>query len=193
MQIRVCLFAGALSVGAFLSTAAAQAQQAAPRDGSDSPESATQGDESVAVFVNPLGLLYGVFNGDLDFALRSDLTLNLSGAYYNIGDTSAFGVGVGVQYFFASNRRPFHGWYVYPALNYAKAEAKSSDTRAEASLVGVSATIGYQWNWQPFALRLGLGAGYFAAVARGESDGESESVSLEGVLPRLDASIGLTF
>jgi hypothetical protein len=126
------------------------------------------------------------------------LSLNVSGSYYSLSagstDTTAFGIGVGTQIF--PSGYLYQGFFVYPSLQYASATAKSdgsmyggSTTEATATLMGIAALLGYQWDWRPFSLRLGGGVGYYGVAAE---SGDAE-VALSGVMPLLDASLGFTF
>ena len=141
------------------------------------------------------------------------MSFNFNGVYYDKTvdaiSTTAYGLEVGIQ-FFLSGTKPMAGAYFYPRIGYAKATATgqtststmsssypyysyTSQTRqtVEASLIGVGATCGYQWNWHPFALRLGGGLVYYTNADSTSSD-NSDNVSLKGTSLLVNLALGFT-
>jgi len=183
--------------------APAVAQAAVPAEAPPDPDDVRYPRKSAGVFINPLGLLFGVFGAEVDFRVADFMTLNVGGSYYRRSvtlldantTTNAYGGDFGAQFF--PFGRAFNQLYVYPRVSYSRASATRTqpgfaDASADSSLLGVGATVGYQWVWNPgFSLRLGAGMAYFTALAKDEAS--TVEISLAGVLPQLDASLGWTF
>jgi hypothetical protein len=164
---------------------------------------------SAGLFFNPVGVLLGFYGLELDLSPTRSASFNLNGVYYDKTvdsiSTTAYGMDAGIQ-FFLSGTKPMEGAYLYPRVGYAKARATGQTTTsssypyypytsqttrtAEASLIGVGATCGYQWNWSPFALRLGGGLIYYTN-ADTSSGSSSDSVSLKGTSLLIDFALGL--
>jgi len=160
---------------------------------------------AMGVFFNPLSILFGFYGLELDFSPMHLMSINVSGQYYShttslLGmdvKNSAFGGDLGVQ-FFLTGQKPMHGLYIYPRIAYAKAKAEmtyqGSKSGAEASLIGLGATVGYQWNWQPFSLRLGGGViNYMGSANATGNSNTSVDISLKGAMPLLDLTLGFVF
>ncbi len=184
-----------MAPGATPAPAPAAPAEAVPVAAPADPEAAT----AVGIFFNPLSIAFGFYGLELDFAPMRALSVNLAGEYYSHSvsafgfevKTSAYEVNLGVQ-IFLTGHRPMQGAYIYPRFAYAKAKAEETgSTTAEASLIGVGATAGYQWNWQPFSLRLGGGLMHYSATASAEAG--SPEISLAGTLPALDLTLGFVF
>jgi len=146
------------------------------------------------VFLNPLYALFGRYELNLAFSPTHLVSLNVTGAYYDIKssplETKIVGGDVGAQ-FFLSGQKPMHGAYIYPRVLYYSASVSDSIESIKATLFGSAVTGGYQWNWQPFSLRLGGGIVYYKVS--GQSDSSGPTVTLKGVYPMLDANIGFVF
>jgi hypothetical protein len=164
------------------------------------PADVEPGDTSAfGIFFNPLSIAFGFYGLELDYSPTHLVSINVSGQYYSHSEsilgteikTSAFGGDIGAQLFFTGHK-PMYGAYVYPRIAFAKAEASETGLpTANASLIGIGATVGYQWNWQPFAFRLGAGVMNYTVAAKG--DPGSPAISLTGTLPALDLTIGFVF
>lgn len=143
------------------------------------------------VLINPLGLIFGAYGAELGIGLADGVSLNPSVGYMSLDSdgvkTSALGLELGVQVFPAGTL--YHGWFVLPHLAYASAKATSGSLEATATAYGGGVLGGYQWDWRPFTLRLGAGAAYYVAEAKGDD----VEVGVSGVAPELDASIGFSF
>lgn len=149
-------------------------------------------DRTFGVFFNPLGAAVGVYGGEVDFVVAQHVSLNLQGAIYRIGDTTAHGVGFGAQLF--PMRGAFHGFYLYPQLAYAHASSDLPDVSASADVLGIGGTVGWQWTWDyGFSFRLGGGAMWFAGSTETATDGAHVQLALTGARPVVDASLGWTF
>lgn len=159
------------------------------------PVQAQEKDERAAanaeVLLNPLGLAFGLFNLEAGIGVGDSSSLNFMASYssFEIDDSevTAFGGGLGVQFF--PKGKLYHGWFIYPNLSVARAKATQGDLEAEATALGIGLLGGYQWDWRPFTLRLGLGLGYYL----GSASGDDISVGFSGLSPLLDASLGFTF
>lgn len=137
----------------------------------------------VGIFASPLSLIFGQLPVELDIRVARTLTLNAQFQYVKSGDFSGVGFAGGPQWFFTD--KAFHGGYLFPTFQYASISGAGVD----ATGVGVGATVGYQWLWGAFGLRLGGGFVYYSVSA---SD-SATAVSLEGVSPALDLSLGVSF
>jgi hypothetical protein len=162
--------------------------------------------KNAGIYINPLAFLFGFFGAEVDFKVASIVTVNIGGTYYHrsitlLGDTTtttAYGGDVGAQIFPLG--RAFNQLYVYPRVSFLGAKATetfttssgTTESSASAKLLGLGATVGYQWTYNPgFSVRLGGGVMYYTVAAK--DDGNADTISLDGVLPALDASIGWTF
>lgn len=143
------------------------------------------------MLTNPLGLILGAANLEVGIGVGDSVSLNPSVSYVSLDangtSTSAMGVGLGLQFFFGEPL--YNGWYLYPQLAYASAEAESGGLKAEASVFGAGVIGGYQSDWRPFTLRLGAGFAYL----HGEATGDDVELNVIGVAPALDASLGVSF
>jgi hypothetical protein len=149
----------------------------------------------MAVGVNPLGLIFGLFVGEFDYGLNDQLSLNINGSYWNIADTTAWGVGVGAQYFLtdvASSGPLYQGFYVYPSLQVSSVSVSTSffgfESNTSYVAVAPQAVAGWQIDWRPFTMRLGAGAAYYFGSAEDGFDS-----ALSGLRFVMDGTIGVTF
>ncbi len=146
--------------------------------------------KTAGIFVNPLGIAFGVYGAEVDFAVAEQLTLNINGSFHKSGNTTAFGGGLGAQWF--PLEKAFHRFWIMPRVDFAAATAEEGGTSADAKLLAVGGLLGWQWTWEGgFSIRLGGGALYYTAIA--EDEDKAVEVGLKGVLPALDFSIGYTF
>lgn len=161
------------------------------------PEDETKDQFAMGIFFNPVSLLFGFYGLELDFSPQHFYSINVSGQYYSrslLGiKTEAYGADFGVQ-LFLTGHKPMHGAYLYPRVAYAKAKASFEDAKSEANLIGIGITGGYQWNWQPFSLRLGGGFIDYMGSAKATSGSTSApEISLTGVMPAIDLTLGFVF
>jgi hypothetical protein len=159
---------------------------------SPSPAQAAEDETAVGLFFNPAALAFGYYGLELDISPIRLLSINMAGSYYSRDITTAYEVDGGLQ-FFLTGDRPMKGAYLYPRVAYASAKAEQYGIKATASLIGFGATAGYQWNWQPFALRLGGGFIYYNAVGEGGDGDSSVKVGMDGIAPALDLALGFVF
>jgi hypothetical protein len=149
----------------------------------------------MAIGINPVGLIFGLFIGEFDYGLSDQLSLNINGSYWNILDTTAWGVGVGAQYFIsdvAASGPLYQGFYVYPSLQISSVDVSTSifGIEASSSYVAVAPEVvaGWQIDWRPFTMRLGAGAAYYIGSAKDGFDS-----ALSGFRFVADGTIGVTF
>jgi hypothetical protein len=161
---------------------------------------APQDQFAMGIFFNPAKLLNNEYGLGLAFSPIHLLSVNVEGNYYfkNSGGVKgeAYDVYAGIQ-FFLTGQKPMHGAYVYPVFVYAKAKLESvgSDPKVtgEGSLVGVGVTGGYQWNWQPFSLRLGAGLVDYIGDVKATDGQTTIQFGLKGVKPAIDLALGFVF
>jgi hypothetical protein len=148
------------------------------------------------VAVNPIGLLLGLIIAEFDYGLSDRLSLNVNGTYWNLDvlgyETTAWGLGLGAQYFpieVANGGPLYQGFYVYPSLQVASVTVDEV-ILGEASWVSVApqAVVGWQWDWRPLTVRVGVGAAYYIG-----SVAEGYRTDLDGFRVVLDGTLGLTF
>ncbi len=172
---------------------------AAPVRAEEPPTFADRGEDdeeeaerTIAIVINPLQAAVGVYGAEVDVVAGRHVVLGFEGAIYRINDTTAHGLGAGVQLF------PFHsalhGFYLYPRGVFAHATASAASASVTSDVLGVGGTIGYQWTWNyGFTLRVGGGVMWFTGLSRTDGDGAQARVALDGVRPLLDASLGWAF
>jgi hypothetical protein len=147
----------------------------------------------MAVAVNPIGLIFGLLLAEFDYGLGDNLSLNINAEYWNFSVTKAYGLGVGAQIFLpevADSGPLYQGFYLYPSLQVLSVSVDSILFSDDYSYLSVAPRFvaGWQWDWRPFTVRLGLGAEYYIASAKSGYD-----VDLRGLRFVGDGTIGLTF
>jgi hypothetical protein len=155
---------------------------------------------AMGIFFNPAAILLGYYGLELDFSPMHLFSINVKGEYYyrNSGGIKgqAYGAEGGVQ-FFLTGQKPMHGAYVYPRFAYAKANLEAQGINGkitgEGSLIGIGVTAGYQWNWQPFSLRLGAGIIDYIGDVKATDGVETVQLALKGVRPVIDLTLGFVF
>lgn len=147
----------------------------------------------MAVAVNPIGLIFGLLLAEFDYGLGDNLSLNINAEYWNFSVTKAYGLGVGAQIFLpevADSGPLYQGFYLYPSLQVLSVSVESILFSDDYSYLSVAPRFiaGWQWDWRPFTVRLGLGAEYYIASAKTGYD-----VDLRGLRFVGDGTLGLTF
>jgi hypothetical protein len=159
--------------------------------------------------VNPIGLIGGSIDANLDFRISQDWTVGVQGIYLHVKldpssiftsdyNITAYGFGTRANYFF--NGAFKDGWYFGPSLEYLSVGIKTGDAAGPASGTAsglmASALVGYGWFWDGFNLM--LGGGYAAVLGTSsitikDSVGNEETITanLSGLTYEL--SIGWTF
>jgi len=147
----------------------------------------------MAVAVNPIGLIFGLLLAEFDYGLGDNLSLNINAEYWNFSVTKAYGLGAGAQFFLpevADSGPLYQGFYLYPSLQVLSVSVDSILFSDNYSYVSVAPRFvaGWQWDWRPLTVRLGLGAEYYIASAK-----TGYNVDLRGLRFVGDGTIGLTF
>lgn len=163
-------------------------QSYTPAVAQDRSGPAEEAASSGGVFVNPAGILVGLGSVELAFGVGDGVSLNLAGGYGISDDISLYQLGIGSQVFVTGSSL-FQGAFVYPMLVFGQASTSGDAGSVNATVFGLSGLAGYQWDWQPFSLRLGGGAAYISGSA---SSGDTK-VNSDGVRLVLDGSIGVTW
>ncbi len=178
------------TVSTLSSGALAQDQQAKQIEQVDEKEPSKGG-----VWFNPLALIFGAVSADVGIALGEKHALNFGASYWSFDllgvENTSFGFGAGWQYFITGST--FGGFFVLPNLQLEYASIKANDVEASGLIVGPGALLGYQWDWQPFSLRLGGGIQYYIGSVEATSGSSTVSSDIAGLSPALDASIGFTW
>ena len=117
------------------------------------------------VRTNPLQLLLGVWNADVDFKIHRRWTLGptvqLIDRKIEDYEVKAYGIGIRGNYYLNGEVYK-QGWYLGPSLSWLSIEVADKDT-VLAPLTGkstgfaLSAIFGYQWMWEKFNINLGVG------------------------------------
>lgn len=147
-------------------------------------------DKSTNISTNPLGMLFGSINANVDFKVADRISAGPSFAYssYTSGSSKATGIGLGANVgFYLSNKTFSDSWVLNLGLDYAS--VSNSATSAKASGLAIGGTIGYGWFWDGgFNMGLGFGAQYltldFSSIGL---------TSISGVLPRISFTLGYAF
>ncbi len=153
-----------------------------------------------AITANPIGLVFGIFNAQYEFALTGVNSLALRGNYvgYKIGDysNSAFGIGCSYRWYMGESK-PITGWWLQPSVDILFWTAKWTtleisgtypffykevDKEETVTFIGIGGDGGYKWNWDGFCLELSGGIRYYI--------GEIAGLSFGGVAPSLGVGVG---
>lgn len=182
------------TLAAVLLVGSGAAAQESVDSGSEGLTAVKQDVPSAGIFIEPLLAIFGFYEGEIDVTLDEQLALGLWGQYFDyelLGfGISGYGVGIGAQYFFTGE--VYDGAYVYPLLKFQRARYDAGeDVSVHAQHYGPLVTVGYQWNWGGFSLKLGGGLEYSFGELR--SDDIDEDVSFEGPGIELDFAIGGVF
>jgi hypothetical protein len=120
--------------------------------------------------VNPVGLISGGVDVNLDFRVAPDWTVGIQGLYLRLNlnptgiftsdyDISAYGFGARANWF--SNGTFTDGFYFGPSFEYLSLTLKTADASGsaigKASGLMASCLIGYGWFWKGFNIMLGGG------------------------------------
>jgi hypothetical protein len=108
--------------------------------------------------IDPLGLLAGVANLEMEWSVADDKSIGPTLSYSNISSstTSGSAVGFGVVLTVNVGHKVFtDGWFLRPSADYAIATANSQS----ATGLGLGADVGYWW-FQDNGINFALGLGY---------------------------------
>ncbi len=122
--------------------------------------------------INPVGIVAGGIDANLDVRIAEDWTVGVQGIYLHLNlspsgiytsdyNMTAYGFGVRANWF--SNGALNDGFYFGPSLEYLNLSLKTTDASGSASGIAsglmASGLIGYGWFWQHFNILLGGGYG----------------------------------
>lgn len=170
----------------------AKGEKAAPAAASSS--SSQGSDKFMNIRVNPLGLVFGLINADIDFKVADAITVGPSLMFWSLAGITAFGGGARGNYYF--NGQAFtDSFYLGAHAEYALVTYKTSLGNSSAGVFGAGALAGYHWVWDGgFNIMLGGGIGYYAGSSTVTINGQTASVTgLNGVSPALEFTLGWAF
>ncbi len=149
----------------------------------------TANPHSVNLRMDPVSLLGGVANVDLDFRLSNTITLGPTLEYLNnsVGTVtySAYSVGVRMNFYPGGEALAESGWYIGPSLKYVSAKAEVGSKTASLSGGALTTVGGYHWMWDSFNMM--LGGGFVATsfpnkvTVKDSANGSTEEVSVGAV------------
>ncbi len=109
----------------------------------------------------PLPLLLGIVNFDLDFKLSKSMTLGPSLMYWDSDFLSthirAYSLGIRANFYPGGEALDSDGLYVGPSINYMSMKAEKNNLSAEIKGTVFTTVAGYQWIWDSFNIMLGGG------------------------------------
>ena len=131
-----------------------------------------EGPRTAGLLVRALSMATGWPGAEIDVSSGPGVAMSAEGAERWVSGKGAYRVALGVALY--PQRRSFHGVYVHPVVEWARA---TGDGMA-ASALGGGFTVGYAWTWPAGAtVRLGGGVAYARALRRPPA---SESSGLPG-------------
>lgn len=141
--------------------------------------------------VGPLGFLVGYYNASYEKVVSDKGTVQVGANFYNYevfdNKTTGFGLGAGYRLYFKEAMR---GAYLYPAANFRLNSTEILSEKRNFSLLGIGATIGYQWvAGGGFVTDLGVGYGFNLELSKDEA----LSNDYGGGSPRIQFAIGYAF
>jgi hypothetical protein len=172
--------------------AATAAAEEPPTYADRADESADEATRTLALVFNPLAMSAGVFGAEADFALTPRTAIAVEADVYGLG--SDLGVASGLGFAFYPMHPVFHGLYLEPRVLFARRASESLMQLDWATdVLGVGATVGWQWTWDyGFTLRLG-GGGMHYFGGSGAVIQSSLPVGGSAAVLVADASVGWAF
>lgn len=157
--------------------------------------------QTMAVKINPLGLLLGNMNAGFEYVLNEKASVEGGLSYFNIGATvgsdndarfTGFGAYAMYRIYFAKSLDAPRGLYAAPRATFGS--TKNSDSDLGVSTFSIGGLFGHQWVWPKegdagFLLDLGIGVAYFNANA----DSGVQDFGLDGIGPAFRLAIGYGF
>jgi len=214
MKLKLCFLAVlfAFPTPLFLSMALAD-ENANPQKHAAPAENDEQTSDGVAnLQINPLGLIFGELDMNLDFGVTSSITVGPTFSALNAsvddgqGDVvSIKSISYGVRSNFCLSGTRFRdSWYLSPAFYYMPAtvnQTVSGDSfSATLHIFELRALVGYQWVWNSgFNIKLGGGIAYYSvgnSVVVTNSAGTSQTAQVptfSGLMPALEFGLGWVF
>jgi hypothetical protein len=129
------------------------------------PSTEDLGSKFLNLRIKPLGLVFGVFGGELQVALAPWLAMGASIDWYENTTTNATRTVDAYEYellasIYLTGARFHGGWVVQPGYHYAPTDTSSSNVKNVAHTYDyyLTATIGREWAWQSgFNCHLAIG------------------------------------
>lgn len=145
--------------------------------------------QSNVVKVNPVGMIFGVFNATFEHAINENNSVLVGAQYFNWGNLSMSGLGVqgGYRFYFSKNNDAPEGIFASPFVSLSSVTYNPDGLEKETSF-GISAggKAGYQWLFDSgLALDLFFGYSY--------SSFKFDSYSYGGGTPVLGLAVGYNF
>jgi hypothetical protein len=158
----------------------------------------SQSTATKAVTGNPIGLAYGLFNAQYEFALnqKNSVAVRANFVGYSIGGyaNSAFGFG-GSYRWYVMDSKTIVGWWAQPSADilfwtseWTAFQPTSLNPNAQVNkqdntvFFGLGGDGGYKWIWDHFALDVSLGARVYI--------GKISGLRFGGVGPQLGVNLG---
>jgi hypothetical protein len=159
--------------------------------------------------LNPVGLISGGIDANLDFKITQNWTVGPQGIYLHAKlspsgifnsdyDVTAYGFGARANWFFTGAMKD--GYYLGPSLEYLRVNIKTGDSLGPASGTAsglmASCLIGYGWFWDNVNIMLGGGYGAVlgtSSITIKDTAGNQEIITanLSGIA--LEFSLGWAF
>lgn len=146
---------------------------------------------SGVIKVNPIGFIFGVFNGTYEKALNEKSSIAVGASYFNWSNLNISGFGASAEYrfYFSNNSEAPHGMFAAPILDLESLSYdyydvfKDKTTNESVFSIGGGIKAGHQWIWDSgIALDLYFGYGYRSA--------KFENYDYSGGYPILGLAIG---
>jgi hypothetical protein len=163
-----------------------------------------EGTKTHAITVNPIGLVFGSFNAELNWALAPSFSFTIGGSYssYSSSDWkyTLLGAEGGVRLYWTGTA--VNKWYIGPLIGFTTISAKFTEplskvtATASASAINYGALVGYQSIWESgFTFDFGLGVQLLTipAVTTTISGLEYKNTSISITLPLIKLAIGYAF
>ncbi len=171
--------------------------------------------KGTSITVNPIGMLVGLFNAEVNLSVAPTISVPIGGSYFGykssgIGEEWEYklmGLSGGLRYYWQGNA--VNGWYLGGKLNYFSISVEVETTHttgtkltgsATASAISYGALIGYQSIWNSgFTLDFGLGVQLVsipsidAEVSGGGYTEQEKHDSISLTVPMLQFAIGYAF
>jgi hypothetical protein len=192
-SLRHCLRAAALAAFALAAgIARTSAAEEPPTYADRADESADEATRTLALVFNPLAMSAGVFGAEADFALTQRTAIAVEADVYGLGTDLGVATGLGIAFY--PMHPVFHGLYLEPRALFARRASESLVQLDWATdVLGVGATVGWQWTWDyGFTLRLG-GGGMHYFGGSGAVIESSLPVAGDAAVLVADASVGWAF